>query len=291
MPSSKAFKVSNVIAKSLEEAREIPKPEINDIDLIVYSTNSYPPAHILYASLLHSGKRTILTSSAEASIHILPYRENIGKIIAFVYDRKDPSIINLAQVSSLLNIDLRIYGPKLHPAYEEKLENLNVKKINVELDAPLITLSLASLLWTWKMLPARRSERIKNEIDEMESSPQWLEERYGSEIDTIKDIGKLNYVLYTFSTKPGAEYFRLLLKEIKNTPPKPLELEKISEIEEESKIITYISTVEEHFYPNIRLEAQIKRLNQIIIRFNTDPLTTGIYSMIFSSLISEGKIL
>ncbi len=291
MPSSKISEISNAVAKSLNDAREIPKPDIDDVDLIIYSMGSYPPAHILYVSLLHSGKKATLTSAAEASIHILPYRENVGKIIAFVYNRKDPSIVNLAQVSSLLNIDLKIYGPKLHPAYEERIESLNVEKVDVESEFPLMTLSLASLLWTWNILPASRSERIKNEVDEMETSPQWLEERYKDEISALKDSEKLNYVLYTFSTKPGAEYLRLLLKKLGSPSPRLLELERISDVEEESKVITYISTVEEHFYPNVKLETQIKKLDQVIIRFNTDPLTTGIYSMIFSSIIAGGKVL
>ncbi len=290
MPLSKSSKFIKSFINCVNEAKEIPRAEIEKVDIVVYSTDSYPPAHSLYISLLHSGKRVILASAVEASVHILPYRENVNGIITFVYRKKDPSIINLAQVSSLLDIKLKVYGPSLHPAYEEKLESLGIERIEICSKSPLITLSMASLFWTYGLLPKARKDRLKNELDELGKALYWLEERYENELNELDELGKIDAVLYTFSTRSGAEYLRLLLNDISGYSPIILPFNEINVLRSESKVLTFMSSVEEHFYPSIRLEAQIKNIKQIVVKFNTDPLTASIYSMLFSSLVT-GKIL
>ncbi len=285
MPSSNGENsLSDTLIEVLKLAIEIPEPHFNKIDMVVYSINTYPPAHQFYLSASHSGINIHMTDPIQASLHILPYKEDVKGIVAFVAESRDNYIINLAQASYSLNVPLRLYGPPMHPAYEEKLDELDVDRIVIEYKAPIFLMTLASLFWLLKRLPEARKSRLSKEMEIFMESASWLRERYNTELLSVKSR-KFEYVIASFSTLSGAHYLRTIAKKLGMNIPNLLKLDEIDFVKKGSSILVYMTTTEERNYPNIRLLSQLKELSPIIVNFNTDPLTANIYSMLFSAMI------
>jgi hypothetical protein len=277
--------LKKVLENVVKELANLVKPPIDKIEIVAYGRGAYPPAHQYYLSALHVGQKLSLEAASQTAIHTLPYRDDIRGILVYVFDVKDKSVLSLAQAASLLEVPIWIYGPPLHPAYEEKLETLDVERVIIPQDYPLILLSLASLEWFINKLPESRRKRLKEETSSLIDSIDWLKERYSTELSRVKDKD-IDYILTTFSTYSGAYYLRTLLKSLNRRTPKILLMDELPYVNKGSKVLIFSTSTEEHLHSEVKLEAQVKGLDVIIIKFNTDPLTASIYSMLVSSMIT-----
>ncbi|MDP8002817.1 MAG: hypothetical protein RAK17_01310, partial [Caldisphaera sp.] len=158
---------------SLEIARSLKKPEIKDNALIVSDTSSRPAAKILYISLLNSGYSPFLYTPAEISVYVLPYNEKYSNIIIFSSSQKDSRAVHAAEVATIMNYNVTFISPNMNEALEERLDYLKVNRIKINSENPVITMSLASLIWSPPLM-GFREDRIRKEISEIGSSYDWL---------------------------------------------------------------------------------------------------------------------
>ncbi len=273
--------LKNSLIKAINVAKSIKKPEIKDNILIISDYLSRPTGKILYIGLLSSGKKATLLTPTEAVLYSLPYYENFNKAIIFSMNSKDSRSVHAAEVAKVMNLDVEFISPKMENALEERLEYLGVKRILIETEFPIITSSIASLLWIPSDL-GERYERIKKEIDELEGSIDWLNEKYRSNIEKIKKLNEDFAIFYTPSTEAGAIYAYNIMQNCAFALPIEFLKNKIK-----YRKILLTSSVDSSDFKDLILMFKIDYSGNELIEFNTDPITVGLYSMLFISLISN----
>ena len=276
--------IQDEFLKSLKWARSHEKLPISHKTLLVASPGSEPPAYILYLGSQHSGSPARLLSPSEATLHYLPYNTDVDKIIGFTTNPKDFRMIRLAETASTLNIEMLLVSPEMHPAYEERLEMLGVKRVKPP-KPHVLSMSILSLL----SIPrphGERAKRLEEELDALGDAVEWVAERYRDQLSAAKSF-RGAAIAYTPATKPGAVYHCMAIGDCSRLIPLESSLTVLSHGGRE--VIVYSTTVEEGDYKDVVTQLAA-RANMSNIRFNTDPLTATIYSMIAAILITNKLI-
>ncbi|AFZ70383.1 hypothetical protein Calag_0628 [Caldisphaera lagunensis DSM 15908] len=273
--------LKNNLIKAIDVAKSMKKPEIEDNILIISDYISRSAGKILYIGLLSSGKKATLLTPTEAVLYSLPYYENFNKTIIFSMNPKDSRSVHAAEVSRVMNLEVEFISPKLDDTLEERLKYLGVKRIFINSEWPIITSSIASLLWIPKDL-GERYERIKKEMDNLEGALDWLNEKYKSNIERIKKINEEFAIFYTPSTEAGGIYAYNILQNCAFALPIEFLKNKIK-----YRKILLTSSVDSSDFKDLIIMFKIDYTGNELIEFNTDPITVGLYSMLFISLISD----
>ncbi|MCE4613264.1 MAG: hypothetical protein F7C07_05465 [Desulfurococcales archaeon] len=274
-------KIKELYVRALGEARRLEKPRLTGGHIIVYGPGAEAPAHLLYLGVLHAGERAELVSAATAAYHLVPYREP-GDLVVFAYNSRDPRVVHAAEAASLTGFRVYLIAPKLHDAYEEKISSLSVERITVEGPAPLLSMSVFSLL-IMPNLKGFRAQRVREEIESLDTAFEWVLKEYGEA--AVKMPPRPDYIVATPSTYPGASYH---CRMIGCTSVIGLEsaLEYPARTLKDS--IAYISSVEQRGFRDVL--TKLKTIGTSIIEYNTDPLTTSIY-VIITAVIAAKKLL
>jgi hypothetical protein len=272
------------LIKAIEVARSLKKPSLDNNVLIISDYISRTAGKILYIGLLSSGKKVTILTPTESVEYSLPYYEHFNNVIIFSSNSKDFRSVHAAEVSRLMDVEVSFVSPRMEDTLEERLEYLNVNRIIVNSKTPIITNSIASLLWVPEDL-GDRYERIKREIDDLENSYEWLVSKYGSIIEKMKNFNEEFVMFYTPSTEAGAIYCYNVIQNCIYISPIELLNNRI-------KYRKYLmtSTVDSSDLKDLILMLKMNYSNNEVIEFNTDPITTGLYSMLFISLISNKLI-
>lgn len=267
--------IEAVINEALRQASTLSHVSLEGEVIITYTWRAEPAAYTLYLTLLHAGRNALLAHTSLASVHILPYRE-VDRVVAFSIDERDARTVNLAMASSALGIEAVVVGPSLHPAVEETLSSLGVERIIVKSPAPLLTMMAATLYWRPKLMGARE-ERVKAEVEALDSAVEWVSNRYSRELESL--AGK-NYesIYYSPTLEAGARYYSILT----GSTPKPLD--EVSTAKGPLETAAFIAGVDEHNYKDLILSSSLRgvKLNKIVV--DTDPVTANIYASILSAL-------
>lgn len=260
---------------SLREATRLPSAFVGEGALIVYARGGEPPAYTLYIATLHAGLKSRVASAVEASTHILPYRD-VDRMILFTLNPRDSRALNTVITASLLGVKTTLVSPPLHEAHEEKIRMYDVEIIKVDSKYPLLTMTIAALHWTPKLMGFREG-RIRGEISSLQGALRWVYENY---VDVVERGDQYDMVAYTPSTRPGAYYYARA-KGI----PEPLPLEALNELPRDMRVLAMMTTTEEHSYRDLILSAKTQGVTLELVTMNTDPITATLYSMLLALLI------
>ena len=264
-------------SRALSVARRLRGPEVGDGSLIVSSSMAEAAGLTLYMAALHSGARVYHSTPTEAAIHIIPYRDDIERVVLFTMGVKDSRALSLAETGIIMELDVTVVGPEMHQAYESRLEDLGVERIVVPGRAPLLSMVIASLYWAPKLMGAR-DERYRRELEELDSALEWAESRYSSLISEASKVGYTS-VYYTPSTRPGAFYYKAV-KAGANALPIEESLNAMD------NGIVFLSSVEESFYRDLLLACKVRGVDLKVFNLNTDPVMSTVYSVILSALVT-----
>ncbi|NOZ30851.1 MAG: hypothetical protein GXO68_02750 [Crenarchaeota archaeon] len=267
MQSSKDM--SQAILEAIKEARSLPKISLDGELVITYTWRAKPAALSMYMTLLHSGLKATIAHTALASVHIIPYRD-IDTLVVFTADERDTRTVNLAMAASSLGIRTTVVGPRMHPAIEDTLNNMNVERIEVSSNAPVLTMMIASLFWRPKLMGARE-ERMQEELTSLDSAYEWIRERYSEEIAKLSQIGP-EKIYYTPSIEAGASYYAMLAGA--NSYP----LDELSNLKGPREAIAFVAGVDQHNYKDIILNASLRGVKLYKVVIDTDPVTVNLYA-------------
>ena len=270
------YDIEKYYLEALEEARTLPHISPSEGTLIAYSRGAEPPAYTLYIATLHAGLKTRIASVVEASIHLLPYRDQ-DKVIIFMLNPRDSRALNTAITATLLGVKVTLITPPLHEAHEEKARIHNVEVVSVKSRYPLLTMTIAALTWTPRLFGFREG-RIRGEISDLGDALKWVYENYK---ELLKD-SEYEIVAYPPSTKPGAYYYCRARGCIE-----PIPLEAVIELPRGSKVLGLLTTTEEHTYRDVILLAKTQGVQLNIATFNTDPVTTTLYSTLLALVVTR----
>ena len=262
--------------QAVNTARSLPRARLSEDTVIVSTYDAIPPARILYTNCLHAGLRCSLLEPSYASVSLIPYRET-GNIIVFTRNPRSLRVVNLAEASSLLGLEVTVVTPPPHPAVRERLESVGAEVIEVE-EPSLLVMSIASALWTPKLMGARE-ERVRAELEDLPSALRWVEEKMRVRLSSLREVNP-RPPLYTPIAAPGAYYHCLALR-----CGAPLPVEAVLSVDLEPSII-YLSSVELHDYRDL-LTIPKKGIDKgLIVEVNADPVTAGLYSVLAAVLIT-----
>lgn len=195
--------LEEAVERSLAWARSVTPPKLGGELVVAASPSGEPAARILCVGVLHSGGVCRLAHPSEASLSLLPYREYEFTVAAFTADPKDSRIIHLVEAASLLGSGgVYVVAPPMHPGYEERLSMLGASRVEVPREAPILSMSVASLLWTPRLL-GMREERFRGEVEALAGSTSWVRERFAGEIEEAQASGEVE-VYSTPLGLPGA---------------------------------------------------------------------------------------
>ncbi|GBF09183.1 hypothetical protein apy_09080 [Aeropyrum pernix] len=277
-------RLEEAVEKGLAWARRVDPPELKGELVVAASPTGEPAARILCVGVLHSGGVCRLAHPSEASLSLLPYREYEFTLVAFTGDPKDSRIVHLAEAASLLGArGLYVVGPPMHPGYEERLSMLGASRVEAPREAPVLSMSIASLVWTPRLLGMREG-RFRGEIEALSGSTAWLRERFAGEIEEARGSSSVE----AYSTPlglPGALYLYLSgqsravhpleMLPLHRTPPTP---------------IVFMASVEEPSYRDVIRSSTVRGVRPVVFNINTDPITVGFYSILIAAEISEALI-
>ncbi len=273
MPSCKEIEAGYL--EALEAARRKPRPGLGRDVVIAYTGPGKAAAHTLYLAMTHAGVEATLAHATVASVHILPYRET-GTVVAFTLDDRDARIVNLAMAARLLGSEAYIISPRPHPAVEEAIESTGATIIELESTAPLAESVITSLLWRPPLMGARE-ERMRREIEALDSAAEWACERYGDLADT-----EPGPAYYSPTALPAGVHHRVL-----GYDARPLEDVAVARRGEEA--IVYLAGVEEHDYKDLLFRARINGARLRVARIDTDPVTGSLYSLL-AAAVHTGRL-
>ena len=274
MPSSS---LSEAYKEALEEARRLKGPRVGDGSLIASSGPAEAAGLTLYMASLHAGARTSYSTTAEAAVHVIPYRHDIEGVIVFTADPKDSRVLGLAEAGSAMELEIVVVGPEMHGAYEARLEELGVERVIVEGAAPLLSMMIAALHWAPRMM-GQREERYRRELEELGSAMEWASERYGDSIGRASRAPHKT-VYYTPSTRPSAVYYKAL-----NPGSRAAPLEEAPSAGDGG--VVFMASVEEPLYRDVLLACRVRGVRLEEFKINTDPVTAPVYAAIIASLLA-----
>ncbi|MCX8196001.1 MAG: hypothetical protein N3F67_02855 [Acidilobaceae archaeon] len=262
-------------SKALQAARAF-KLELREGDVIVYSRGAEPPAQIAYIAALHAGMSVYLASTAEASLHMLPYAER-PRAVVFSASPKDNRAVSAAITASLLCSEALLVAPPQPPALEERLEARGVGRLKLPHEAPLMTSSALALLSAPKLMGLREG-RVRGEIEALESAYEWA-------LGLLQGLRRRSYdlIAYSPSTKSGAYYYSHAL-----SGPEPVPIEALPSLKEGASALALYASAEEWEYREVMLSP--RRAEAEFLAINSDPVTASFYSVLLASLLA-GKLI
>ncbi|MCC6061303.1 MAG: hypothetical protein LM578_07240 [Desulfurococcaceae archaeon] len=266
------YDVERYYLEALREAEELPQIHVGEGTLIAFSRGAEPPAYTLYIATLHAGLKTRIASATEASVHLLPYKDQ-DRMVLFTLNPKDTRALNTVITAALLNVKVTLVTPPLHEAYEERVRMHDVEVVGIASKHPLLTMTIASLRWTPKLM-GFREERVRGEISNLRDALKWIHETYK---DTVESGARYEIAAYTPSTRPGAYYYCRA-----TGCHEPLPLEAVAELPRGAKILGLLTTTEEHAYKDLLLLARTQGIQLDTVTFNTDPVTATLYSTLLA---------
>jgi hypothetical protein len=171
-----------------------------------------------------------------------------------------------------------VVSPGMHPAYEERLEELGAEHIRLRRH-PVLSMTLAALTWVPRM-QGFREERLRAEIEAIGDALSWVSERYSREIGEARGLlGAQGFTAYHTPTgSPGAYY----LARVAGAREAPLE----SAPALRAPGVAFAASIEEASYRDVILAARVRGARLAVIVFNTDPVTAGVYSVLAAALIA-----
>jgi len=261
--------VGQAILEAINEAKSLPRISLEGELVITYTWRAKPAALSMYMTLLHSGLKATIAHSALASVHIIPYRD-IDTLVVFTADERDARTVNLVMAASSLEIRTTVVGPRMHPAIEDTLSNMNVERIEVSSNAPVLTMMIASLYWRPKLMGAREA-RMQEELTNLDSAYEWIRERYSEEIIRLSQIGQ-EKIYYTPSIEAGAFYYAML------AGGSSYPLDELSNLKGPLEAITFMAGVDQHNYRDIILNASLRGVKLYKVVIDTDPVTVNLYA-------------
>jgi hypothetical protein len=92
---------------------------------------------VLHLGVLHSGGRSVYLRPSEAALHFMPYREFRATLVAFTLDPKDTRVLHAVEAAVNLGVRSYVVSPGMHPAYEERLEELGAEHIGLRRLGPV----------------------------------------------------------------------------------------------------------------------------------------------------------
>ncbi len=266
------YDIERYYLEALEGAERLPQISISEGTLIAYSRGAEPPAYTLYIATLHAGLKTRIASAVEASIHLLPYRDQ-DRMVILTLNPRDSRALNTAITAAILGTRVTLVTPPLHEAYEERVRLHDVEVVRVESKYPLLTMTIAALRWTPKLMGFREG-RVRGEISDIKNAFKWVYETYK---DSIESGAVYETIAYTPSTRPGAYYYCRAIG-----CREPLPLEAIVELPRGVKVLGLLTTTEEQAYRDLILLARTQGVQVDTVTFNTDPVTTTLYSTLLA---------
>ncbi|MEM1640221.1 MAG: hypothetical protein QXN05_05685 [Acidilobaceae archaeon] len=264
----KAYYAVLSVAKKLEG-----KVSVTEGSLIAYTRGAEPPASVLYISSTHAGLNVSLVDIVELSLHIIPYRD-CESVIVFSSRQKDPRAVNAVIASSILGAKSTLVAPRMHEAYEERLRLHNVNRVMIDSPSPLLTMSLAALIWRPKLM-GFRDERIKKELMSLDSALEWLIEGYSFVVER-----SYTTALYTPATMAGAYYYCIAVKSCN-----PLPLDALEDSPPKGRLLVMVTSLERKEYEEL-LKSVRNKAELDIVEFNVDPVTASLYSVLLAFLAS-----
>jgi len=266
------YDIEKCYLEALRGAEELPHISLGEGTLIAYSRGAEPPAYTLYTATLHAGLRTRIASAVEASVHLLPYRDQ-DRVVVFTLNPRDPRALNTAITAALLGVKVTLITPPLHEAYEERVRVHDVEVVKVESRYPLLAMTAAALMWTPRLMGFREG-RIRGEISSLKDALKWVYESYK---ELVEGGAGYEIAAYTPSTRPGAYYYCRA-----TGCREPIPLEAVAELPRGLKVLGLLTTAEEHAYRDLILLAKTQGVQVEVATFNTDPVTATLYSTLLA---------
>jgi hypothetical protein len=266
------YEIERYYLEALGEAEELPQIQVGEGTLIAYSRGAEPPAYTLYIATLHAGLKTRIASTVEASLHLLPYKDQ-DRMVLFTINPRDTRALNTVITAALLNVKVTLVTPPLHEAYEERVRMHDVEVVRVKPRQPLLTMTIAALRWTPKLMGFREG-RVRGEISSLRDALRWIHENYK---DVVESGAAYETVAYTPSTRPGAYYYCRA-----TGCREPIPLEAVAELPRGARILGLLTTTEEHAYRDVLLLARTQGVQLDTATFNTDPVTATLYSTLLA---------
>ncbi len=271
------------IARSLSDARSLPRPDFSGELVIIAPPEAAAAAKVLYVGALSSGARAVLAGPTEASVLLMPYRE-VPRMIAYAVSPRDSRVVRAVEEAAMLGSEVYLVAPRLHEALEARLSRRDgVTRVEVPGDAPLMTMIFASALWSPRPMGARAS-RVEVELKELDGAAQWVLQTYSREASEVASLERYS-AFYTPAAEPGARYLCLAAERCSHAAP----LEELPRYRGEAAVIME-TTAESHDYGDVEVGAAARGVRLVKLVVNTDPVTAGVYSAIFSALAS-GRVI
>ncbi|MCS7107635.1 MAG: hypothetical protein NZ902_06005 [Acidilobaceae archaeon] len=260
-------------SRALQAAKAL-KIEIRERDLIVYSRGAEPPAFISYIASLHAGLEVTVASTAEASVHILPYSERPRALI-FSTSQKDSRAVSAAITASLSGSQAILIAPPQPPLLEERLEVRGVERVKLPTAAPVMTSSLLALMSAPRLM-GFRDNRVREEIAALESALEWSSKG----LEGLR--GGYDLIAYSPTTRAGAFYYRDATGK-----REPVPIEALPALRDGRALALY-SSAEEGEYREIMTSP--RRAEAEFLSINADPVMAALYSVLYAALLA-GKVI
>ncbi|MGC9072392.1 MAG: hypothetical protein ACP5HK_06875 [Acidilobus sp.] len=274
--------VQLAIRKALSQARVLPKPDLSGDLVIISSSDALPAARVLYVGVVSSGARAILLGPTEASVLLMPYRE-VPKVVVYALSPWDSRAVRATEEAILLGSDVYLVSPSMHEALEVRLtRHRELKRVEVSGSPPLMTMILASALWSPRPLGSRGG-RLESELKALDGAPQWILEKFSREAAEVSSLREFT-AYYTPAVEPGARYLCAASSSCSGSFP----LEELGRHREAAAVLME-TTSESHDYSDVEL-ALGSRIKAVKVLINTDPITAGVYSALFGAL-AAGKVI
>ncbi len=275
-------KLSAWLGEAIGEAGSLRAPRLpgNDI-VIIYTPGAEPPAHQLYLAYLHAGRRAVLASAVEASLHILPYREDVAAVIIFTPGGKDSLALIAAEQASTIGLETILVGPELHPAYEEKAELVGAERITVKGRHPIMAATIASLKWSPSPLGARAA-RLDEEVADLASAADWVMEKFKATVEALSEESP-EAIYYSPAMAPAAFYLAKLASKKIGGRPYTASLQYLSEAKRGVPTVVMLTELERFAARERLMTARVRGVKYVEVAINTDPITAGLYGMLLSA--------
>ena len=274
--------LSRWLGDAIASAGAAGRPRLPGSDVVVvYTPGSEPPAHLLYIAYLHAGRRAWLAGAVEASLHILPYREDVAGVVVFTPGGRDGQAVMAAEQASMLGVETLVAGPRLHPAYEEKLSTLPAERLVVQGEHPLMAASIAALLWAPRPLGARAA-RLGGELEALPGAAEWVWDRFSPAIEALASEPP-GVVLYTPATAAAAFYAASIQAAVAGRPPILAPLAYAHQAPTTERALALYTELERSMLRERLTTAVVRGVRIIQVNINTDPITAGVYGMLVAA--------
>ena len=278
MPSSDDVRAK--IREAVEAARGLQPPAVEGDVLIVGSGPAAAAAKIFHVAALAAGIKAAYATPVEASVLVMPYRD-FDSVVVYLSDPKDPRALRTVEESLLLGYRTSLVAPELPGDLVARLSQRPGLTIITVGKAPVTTMAAAATVWGQRLLGSSpRGSRLRTEVDDLLGAADWVSQTYAAALAEMSSRRSFS-IYFTPATEPGAIY--LCHADSRCSGMRPLEdLRKGSAAE--TDVVELATTSEIHDYKDVELAVSMRGLKPIRVLLNTDPVSAGLYSVMFSAL-------